>query len=110
MEGLLDFGTGAIQGGLAGAKVSGGNPYAAGAGALALGTLSLFGGAGNRRLERESNRLSLAQGKQNLRLGELSVAQAEREDRARRDAEKKRKQFGQMLGAWFANRQKAAVV
>ena len=105
-EGLLDFGSGALTGATTGFKLSGGNPWATGGGALAGGLLSLFGGSEQRGLERQANRQSLAQGQQSLRLGDLQISQAMREDRAAREAEQRRKMFGQLLGQWFANRGK----
>ncbi len=107
MSGLLDFGTGAISGADAGYKVSGGNPYVTGAAAAGMGLISLFGGSSQRKQEREMNRLAMAQGKQSLRLNEFSLSQAMRQDRAEREALAKRKQFGQMLGQWFASRKGA---
>lgn len=107
MEGLLDFGTGALSGAETGYKVSKGNPYVTAAAAGGMGLISLFGGASQRRQEREMNRLAMASGKQQLKLNEFSISQAMREDRSAREKEAKRKMFGQMLGQWFASRKGA---
>ena len=85
MEGLLDFGSGAMEGGLAGAKASGGNPWVAAGGALGLGALSYFGGAPQRRMERKANAYSLKGMEQDLELGEFSLAAARRADKDARD-------------------------
>lgn len=101
---LLDLGTGALSGAKAGFELSGGNPYATAAGGLLMGGISLFGGAEQRGLERRANKQALAMGKQDMRLKDLTIAQAMRQDKAERDAESRRKMFGEMLGRWFANR------
>lgn len=104
MSGLLDFGTGALTGADTGYKVSGGNPLVTGAAAAGMGLISLFGGASDRRMEREANRLGLTQGRQTIRLNDMAIRQAAREDKMAREKEKKRQMFGQMLGQWFASR------
>jgi hypothetical protein len=104
MSGLLDFGTGVLAGSESGYKTSGGNPYVTAGMGLFGGAVSLFGGAEQRGLEREINQLSMAQGKQQLRLNEFSLAQARREERKMRQAEERRKQFGTMLSAYFQSK------
>lgn len=101
MEGLLDFGSGAMEGGLAGAKMSGGNPFVTGASALGLGALSYFGGAPQRRMEKRANAMSLRGMEQDLELGELNIAATRRADRAEREAKKKKEMFGKLLGQYF---------
>ena len=101
MEGLLDFGEGFISGGTAGAKMSGGNPYATGAAALGMGALSYFGGASNRRLEKQVNEKSLRQMDQDLELGEFSLGQARRADKDAREKKKRQETFGKLLAQYF---------
>jgi hypothetical protein len=101
MEGLLDFGAGAMEGGIAGAKVSGGNPFVTAGGALGLGALSYFGGAPQRRTERKANALSLRGMEQDLELGEMTISKARRQDKAERDAKKRKETFGRLLGEYF---------
>jgi hypothetical protein len=100
-EGLMDFGTGAMAGGTAGAKASGGNPYAAGAGALALGALSYFGGASQRKLEKKNNKLALAGMEQDLELGELNISETKRQRALDMEARKKKETFGKLLAQYF---------
>jgi hypothetical protein len=100
-EGLMDFGTGAFQGGAAAGKASGGNPYAIAGGALALGSLSYFGGAPGRRLEKKANKLSIKGMEQDLELGELSISEARRKKSIEMDAQKRKETFGRLLTQYF---------
>jgi hypothetical protein len=106
-EGLLDFGSGLFQGGMAGAKASGGNPYAATGGALALGALSYFGGQSQRNLEKKANDLSLRSMEQDLELGDLNISETKRKKAMDLEAQKKKQMFGEMLAQYF---QKQGVV
>lgn len=100
-EGLMDFGTGAFQGGTAGAKASGGNPYATAGGALALGALSYFGGSSQRKLEKKSNSLALKGMEQDLELGDLTLSETRRKRAMDLEAQKKKQMFGEMLAQYF---------
>jgi hypothetical protein len=106
-EGLIDFSTGAFNGGVAGAKVSGGNPWVAGGSALALGALSYFGGTSQRSLEKESNALSLKLGEQDLQLGSLNISEARRKRVKNIESDRRKEAFGEMLAQYF---QKQGVV
>jgi hypothetical protein len=101
VEGLLDFGGGALEGGIGAAKMSGGNPFVTAAGALGLGAISYFGGAPQRRLERKANKLSLKGMEQDLELGEFNLAAARRADKAEREAKKRKEMFGRLMGQYF---------
>ena len=105
MDGLLDFGQGFFSGGLAGAKMSGGNPLATSLSALGMGAVSYFGGAKQRRLEGKVNRLQLQGMQQDLDLGEFNLAAARRQDRDEREAKKRKETFGRLLGEYFARKQ-----
>lgn len=100
-EGLMDFGTGAFSGAATGAKISGGNPVATGLGGLALGTISYFGGASQRRLEEKNNRYALEGMEQDNQLGKLNVSETRRKVTADREKEKRKEMFGQMLAQYF---------
>jgi septal ring-binding cell division protein DamX len=104
MSALLDFGTGAFSGAKTGYQLSNGNPYVTAGMGILEGGISLFGNSSARRMENEANRQSLAQGRQEMKLNDLSISQAMRQDKAERDAMAKRKMFGEMLGKWFSNR------
>jgi hypothetical protein len=108
MEGLVDFGEGAMAGGYAGAKVSGGNPYVTAAGAVGLGTLSFFGGAPGRRLEKKANKLSLASMEQDLELGELNISEGRRKRAAEMNAAKRKEDFGRLLAQYFQSKRGVA--
>lgn len=105
MDGLMDFGTGAFQGGVAGAKMSGGNPYATAAGALGMGALSFFGGAPQRRLEARNNALAFEGMEQDLELGEFKLGEARRQKAADLEARKRKETFGRLLSQYFARKQ-----
>lgn len=93
-EGLLDFGTGAMSGGSAAAKMSGGNPYVTAAGALGMGALSFFGGGSQRRMERRLNN-------QQLELGELEIATIKRNQRLEEERRRRKELFGQLFSAYI---------
>lgn len=105
MEGLLDFGTGAMQGAATGGKLSGNNPWAIGAGGLALGALSYFGGASQRRMEKKANALSMRGMEQDLELGEFNLSAARRADKEERERKARQQTFGKLLGQYFARKQ-----
>jgi hypothetical protein len=84
-----------------GAQVSGGNPYAIAGGALAMGTVSYFGGASQRKLEKKANDLSLQSMEQDLTLGDLNISETRRNRAKSLDADKKKQMFGQMLAEYF---------
>lgn len=100
-EGLMDFGTGAFNGGMAGAKASGGNPWVTGGSALALGALSYFGGAPQRRTEKKANALSLKSMEQDLQLGSLNISEARRQRVKNIETDRRKEMFGQMLAEYF---------
>lgn len=100
-EGLLDFGGGALSGGSAAAKASGGNPLATVGGALAMGAISYFGGAPQRRLEQKSNKLALRGMEQDLELGELNISEGRRKRAMDLEKQRKNQMFGQMLAQYF---------
>lgn len=100
-DGLMDFASGALTGGTAGAKASGGNPWVAGGSALALGALSYFGGASQRSLEDKNNRLALEGMQQDNTLGKLSIIEARRQTKANKEKDQRKELFSQMLAQYF---------
>lgn len=104
-EGLMDFGTGAFQGGMAAGMASGGNPVAMGAGAVGMGVLSYFGGAPQRRLEKKVNTLQLKGMEQDLELGEFKIGEAQRARAMDMDAKKRQEAVGRLLAKYFARKQ-----
>lgn len=107
MEGLMDFGSGAFQGGVAGAKASGGNPYATAAGALGLGALSYFGGAPQRRLEKKANALSIKGMEQDLEMGEFNLGESRRKKSYEVEQKRRQEDFGRLLKQYFQRKQGA---
>jgi hypothetical protein len=105
MEELIDFGQGFFSGGMAGAKMSGGNPLVTGASALGLGTISYFGGESQRRLEKKNNALQVRGMQQDLELGEMNLSAARRADKEERERKARQATFGKLLGQYFARKQ-----
>ncbi len=97
-NGLLDFGQGAASGASAGSSFG---PWGAAAGGALGGAISLFGNSENRANEAKNNRLYFQQEQQGMRLQDAKISQMRRESRAAKEAEQKKKVFGQMLGQWF---------
>lgn len=97
-NGLLDFGQGAASGASAGSSFG---PYGAAAGGILGGAISLFGNADNRRNEAKNNSIYFRQEQQGLKLRDAQISQMRRESRAAKEADQKKKVFGQMLGQWF---------
>lgn len=107
MDGLMDFGEGFLSGGMAGAKMSGGNPVATGLGAVGMGALSYFGGASNRRLEKKVNQKSMLQMDQDLELGEFKLSEARMERQRQAEEKKKKETFGKLLAQYFQRKRGA---
>ncbi|HLP29760.1 MAG TPA: hypothetical protein VK465_08705 [Fibrobacteria bacterium] len=103
-EGLMDFGGGAFAGGLAGAKASGGNPYAIAGGAIAMGAMSYFGGAPQRRLEKKVNKLQVRGMEQDLELGDFQLSEGRRQRARDLEAQARKETFGRLLGEYFARK------
>jgi hypothetical protein len=94
-----------MSGAKTGHDLGGGNPWVTGGSALAMGTLSYFGGASQRRLEEKANKLSLVGMQQDLDLGEMEISKARRADKAEREAKKRKETFGRLLGEYFRRKQ-----
>lgn len=95
---LMDFGQGAASGAAAGSYFG---PWGAAIGGVAGGAISLFGNSETRSNERKNNSIYFRQEQQGLKLRDAQISQMRRESRAAKEAEQKKKVFGQMLGQWF---------